>query len=112
MHILLYSDNCENSQKILTLLDKLSFKNIFKIININNTQLNLDKFKNLELPIIIDKKFIKPITGKNVNDYINNLKYFNNPTNNINFNKNNLILIPNIKEDDIASSININYLNL
>jgi hypothetical protein len=112
MHILLYSEKCENCHKILALLDKSSFNNLFKIININNTQLDLSKFKNLELPIIIDKKLAKPINGKNVNDYINNLKYFNNPTNNMIYNNNNSILIPNIKEDDKAISNNINYLNL
>ena len=55
---------------------------------------------------IIDSDLNKPLKGKYAFDYINNLKYFNNSTNNYN---NPLPPKPTIQEDDKALNDNNNY---
>jgi thiol-disulfide isomerase/thioredoxin len=97
MKVLFYSLNCEYCLKLLSFLDNNNIKNEFKLINIDK----IDKIpKNIDIvPTIIDSNLIQPLKGKFAFEYINNLKYFNNSTNNYS-----LQHPPNpiIKEDDKA----------
>jgi hypothetical protein len=55
------------------------------------------------VPSIVDTELIQPLKGKAVFEYLLNLKYFNNPTNNIEYIKN-IPINPYIKEDEKALS--------
>ena len=97
MKIIFYSLQCEYCLKLLSFIDKYDIKNQFKLINIDK----LDKIpKTIDIvPTIIDSNLNQPLKGKDAFDYINNLKYFNNSTNNY---ENPLPPIPIIKEDNKA----------
>jgi len=97
MKVLFYSLQCDYCIKLLSFLDNYNIKNEFKLINIDK----LDKIpKNIDIvPTIIDSDLNQPLKGKFAFEYINNLKYFNNSTNNY---ENPKPPIPIIKEDDKA----------
>ena len=80
MKIVFYSEQCEYSKKLIAYLDKHNIKNLFNLINIDNTQVpdEIDV-----VPSIIDTELNQPMKGKKAFEYLLNLKYFNNPTNNI-----------------------------
>ena len=113
MNILLYNDKCDNCKKILLYINNNNLTINFKLLNINlKNNEKKKKFDNFILPLVIDKKLTKPIDGNNIIEYLKNLKYFNNPTNNIEFINYNFINKPNIEEDSKALSNNNNYLNI
>jgi hypothetical protein len=112
MKVVYYSEQCEYSKKLLAYLDKNNIKNLFKFVNIDNTDVpdTIDK-----VPLIIDSNLNEPMKGKKAFEYLLNLKYFNNPTNNIEHVKE-LPANPNIPEDDKAiksktSSFELNSTN-
>ena len=100
MKIVFYSNQCEYCNKLLLYLEKYNIKSLFKLINIDDTPAppGIDS-----VPSIIDTELIQPLKGKAVFEYLLNLKYFNNPTNNIEYIKN-IPINPYIKEDEKALS--------
>jgi hypothetical protein len=105
MKIIFYSNKCDYSKKMLVYLENNNIKNFFKLVNIdqNSYPPEIDI-----VPTIIDTELNQPMKGKKAFEYLLNIKYFNNPTNNIEYNKN-IIPRPNIPEDEKASSnISIN----
>lgn len=98
MKLLFYSDNCEFCKKLLEYLDKYNIKFMFNLINIDNSEAP----KDIDIvPTIIDTELNQPLKGKKVFEYLLNLKYFNNPTNNIDYIKD-LPVNPSIQEDEKA----------
>ncbi len=98
MKVVFYSDKCEYCKKLLAYLDKYNIKNIFKLVNIDVTEAP----KDIDIvPTIIDTELNQPLKGKKAFEYLLNIKYFNNPTNNIDYVKD-LPPNPDIKEDDKA----------
>lgn len=105
MKIIFYSDQCEFCKKLILYLEKNNLINQFKLINIDN----LDKIpKDIDIvPAIVDPDLLEPLKGKLAFEYVNNLKFFNNSTNNY---KNPLPPKPDIPED--SKAINNSYNNL
>lgn len=100
MKIIFYSEKCEYCKKILDYLDKYNIKHMFDLIDINNN--NIPKDIDI-VPTIIDSELNQPLKGKKAFEYLINIKYFNNPTNNIDYIKS-LPANPDIKEDDKADT--------
>ena len=106
MKVIFYSDNCQYCTNMLTYLDKNNIRSLFKLINIDV----IEPPKEIDIvPTIIDTELTQPLKGKKAFEYLLNIKYFNNPTNNIDYIKD-LPENPNIPEDDKA--IQNNSLNL
>jgi hypothetical protein len=84
-------------------LNKHNIISLFKLFNIdnNNPPDGIDV-----VPTIIDTELIQPLKGKKAFEYLLNIKYFNNPTNNIEYVKD-IPLKPEIPEDDKAFSKNM-----
>jgi hypothetical protein len=98
MKVVFYSDQCEYCKKLLLYLEKYNIKSLFKLINIDKTQ----PPKEIDIvPTIIDTELNQPLKGKKAFEYLLHVKYFNNPTNNIDYIKE-LPINPDIKEDDKA----------
>jgi len=100
MILLFYSDECVLSNKLLEYINKNNLNEYFNMININ-------KISNIPtnitiVPTIIDTTIEAPIEGKKAFEYVINQKYFNRPTNNIDYWINNNIPKPNIDEDNKA----------
>ena len=101
MKIVFYSDKCEYCKKLIAYLEKHNIKYIFKMVNIDNTEAP----KDIDIvPTIIDTELNQPLKGKKAFEYLLNIKYFNNPTNNIDFIKD-IPSNPEIIEDDKATQI-------
>jgi hypothetical protein len=101
MKILFYSSKCEYSKKILLYLEKNNIKDFFKMLNIDNQKIPNDiKI----VPTIIDTDLNEIMEGKKAFEYLINIKYFNNPTNNIELVKE-IPSNPEIPEDDKAQTI-------
>jgi hypothetical protein len=103
MKVVFYSDQCEYSKKLIAYLEKNNIKNLFKLINIDNTNVpdNIDV-----VPSIVDTELNQPMKGKKAFEYLLNLKFFNNPTNNVDYLKE-LPQNPNIPHDDKAIKLKI-----
>ena len=107
MKVVFYSDQCEYSRKLLAYLDKHNIRSIFNLINVDYTT----PPKEIDMvPTIIDSELNKPLKGKKAFEYLLNLKYFNNPTNNIELVKD--ITNPEIKEDELALQSNTDNLEI
>jgi hypothetical protein len=98
MRVVFYSKKCEYSNKLIAYLEKNNIKNLFEFINIDETE--PPDYIDL-VPTIVDTKLNQPMKGKKAFEYLLNLKYFNNPTNNIEYIKE-LPTNPDIPEDDKA----------
>jgi hypothetical protein len=98
MRVIFYSEQCEYSKKLLAYIEKNNIKNIFKLVNIDTTEVS-DEIDIV--PTIFDTELNQPMKGKKAFEYLLNLKFFNNPTNNIEYIKE-LPPNPNIPEDDKA----------
>lgn len=98
MKVVFYSEQCEYSKKLLAYLEKNNIKNLFKLVNIDKSYVpdEIDV-----VPSIVDTELNQPMKGKKAFEYLLNLKYFNNPTNNVEYVKE-LPANPNIPEDDKA----------
>ena len=115
MKVIFYSDKCQYCNNMLIYLDKHNIKTLFNLVNID-TIVPPDGIDIV--PTIIDTELTQPLKGKKAFEYLLNIKYFNNPTNNIEYVKE-LPENPVIPEDDKAiqnNSINLelnkNTLNL
>jgi len=100
MIILFYSEQCQYCTKLFDYIIKNNLKKYFKMINIDNTDNIPDNIKIV--PTIIDTTIQAPLEGKYALEYLFNQKYFNHPTNNIEFWLNMGIPIPSIEEDKKA----------
>lgn len=108
MRIIFYSDQCDYSIKLLTYLDKNNIKSLFKLINVDK----ITPPKEIDIvPTIVDTTLNQPLKGKKAFEYLINIKYFNNPTNNIDDVKE-LPTNPVIQEDDKAIKSETTNLNL
>ena len=98
MKIIFYSDKCQYCNNMMTYLDKHDIKSLFKLVNIDV----INPPKEIDIvPTIIDTELTQPLKGKKAFEYLLNIKYFNNPTNNIEYVKD-LPENPVIPEDDKA----------
>lgn len=99
MKELYYSENCNVCLKLIEYLEKNNIINQFKLIDINKNE----KPKEVDVvPTIIDSDLNQPQKGKQAFEYLLNIKYFNNPTNNIEYVKN-IPPNPKIENDKLAS---------
>ena len=99
MKELYYSENCNVCLKLIEYLEKNNIINQFKLIDINKNE----KPKEIDVvPTIIDSDLNQPQKGKQAFEYLLNIKYFNNPTNNIEYVKN-IPPNPKIENDKLAS---------
>lgn len=101
MRVIFYSDRCEYSKKMLAYLDKYNLKSLFNLVNIDVT--NVPPEIDI-VPAILDTELNQPLKGKDAFEYLVNIKYFNNPTNNIEYIKD-LPPNPAIPEDDKANAV-------
>jgi hypothetical protein len=111
MIVLFYSEECQICQKILNYINtnlnenKISY---FKFIDVK--KIHIDNIK--VIPTIIDEDMKVPIEGIKVFEYIINQKYFNHPTNNIDFWLDKDVPTPNIDQDTKAiERHNLSYAN-
>jgi hypothetical protein len=100
MIILFYSDECKFSSKLLEYINNNNLIDFFKLVNIDL----LDTIpENINIvPTIIDSNIEAPLEGKKAFEYVINHKFFNYPTNNVDFWVNNPIPKPSIEEDNKA----------
>ena len=103
MKVIFYSEHCEHCKKMLLYLNKYNIASLFKLIDIDTNEVP----KEIDIvPTIIDSELNQPLKGKQAFEYLVNIKYFNNPTNNIEYVKE----IPNnpqIPVDELANKLNI-----
>jgi len=108
MKVIFYSEKCQYCDNMMIYLDKHNIKSMFKLINIDN----IDPPKEIDIvPTIVDTELTQPLKGKKAFEYLLNIKYFNNPTNNIDYIKD-LPVNPVIQEDDKAIQNNSTNLEL
>lgn len=106
MKVIFFSEKCDYCKKLLAYLDKNNIMSLFKLINIdiNDVPDEIDI-----VPTILDTDLNQPLKGKKAFEYLLNIKYFNNPTNNIEYVKE---LPPNpdipLDEKAISSTKNMN----
>lgn len=99
MKELYYSESCNVCSQLIEYLKKNNIINQFKLIDINKNE----KPKEIDIiPTIIDSDLNQPQKGKQAFEYLLNIKYFNNPTNNIEYVKN-IPPNPKIENDKLAS---------
>ena len=108
MKVIFYSDKCQYCSNMITYLDKHNIKSMFKLVNIDN----IDPPKEIDIvPTIVDTELIQPLKGKKAFEYLLNIKYFNNPTNNIDYIKdlpdNPLIPIDDKANNDTTQNLEI-----
>ena len=102
LKVIFYSDKCQYCNNMMIYLDKHNIKSMFRLVNIDN----IDCPKEIDIvPTIVDTEITQPLKGKKAFEYLLNIKYFNNPTNNIEYIKD-LPDNPVIPEDDKANSSN------
>ena len=100
MIILFYSNQCKFSEKLLEYIKKNNLEKNFKMINIDD---DISIPDNITIvPTIIDETVPAPLEGKDAFLYIVNKKYFDHPTNNIDFWLNKVVPKPIIEEDKKA----------
>jgi hypothetical protein len=105
MKIIFYSDKCEYCKKMFFYLDKHNITSLFKLINIDN-----NNYPDIDIvPTIVDSELLEPMKGKKVFEYLLSIKYFNNPTNNIDYD---VPPKPEIIEDEKASTNITNNLEI
>ena len=99
MKELYYSESCNVCFQLIEYLEKNNIINQFRLIDINKNE----KPKEVDvIPTIIDSDLNQPQKGKQAFEYLLNIKYFNNPTNNIEYVKN-IPPNPKIENDKLAS---------
>ena len=102
MRILFYSESCNFCLKLLEYINKNNLEQYFKMICIDEKTAKVPKHITI-VPTVIDTTIESPMEGKKAFEYVINQKYFNHPTNNIEYTKNG-IPIPTIEEDKKAGS--------
>ena len=103
MKVIFYSEKCQYCNNMLTYLDKNNLRSLFDLINID---VNVPPKEIDSVPTIIDTDITQQLKGKKAFEYLINIKYFNNPTNNIEYIKD-LPENPIIPNDDKAFQSNI-----
>ena len=99
MKVVFYSEQCDYCKKLLDYMEKYSITSLFKLINIDRTT----PPKDIDIvPTIIDTELNQPLKGKKAFEYLFNIKYFNNPTNNVEIVKE-IPPNPHIPEDEKAN---------
>lgn len=100
MIILFYSDECKFSSRLLEYIKNNNLTDFFKLVDIDL----LDTIpENINIvPTIIDSNIEAPLDGKKAFEYVINHKFFNYPTNNVDFWVNSPIPKPTIEEDNKA----------
>ena len=101
MIVLFYSEQCQYCVKLLDYITKNNLKKFFKMINVD-TSTKIPSNVTI-VPTIIDTTIEAPLEGKYALEYLFNQKYFNHPTNNIEFWINMGVPIPSIEEDKKAN---------
>ena len=101
MRILFYSETCNFCLKLLEYINKNNLAEFFKMICIDKTN-NIPKNITV-VPTVIDTIIQAPLEGKKAFEYVINQKYFNHPTNNIDYIKYG-VPKPTIEEDHKAIS--------
>jgi hypothetical protein len=102
MKIIFYSNYCKLCIALLGKIKENNYESYFKMICIDNID---DLPKNITVvPTILDDDLDGYLEGDKARDYILNLKFFNNPTNNIEFTKNGPPARPIIEEDSKANA--------
>lgn len=81
--IIFYSNDCEYCNKLLEYINKYNLNDTFKLVDIKSIKKIPESIKTV--PTLIDPNLNQPLLNKQVFEYLVNFKYFNNPTNNINF---------------------------
>ena len=113
MIVLFHSEQCKYCVKLVEYITANNLKKYFKMVNVDTVSRIPDKVTIV--PTIIDTTIEAPLEGKHALEYLFNQKYFNHPTNNIDFWLNMGIPIPSIEEDDKANDnfklTNYAYLN-
>ena len=108
MKVIFYSDNCQYCNNMMLYLDKHNIKSMFKLVNIDF----IDVPEGIDIvPTIVDTELNQSLKGKKAFEYLLNIKYFNNPTNNIDYIKN-LPENPIIPEDNKALQNNSTNLEI
>jgi hypothetical protein len=102
MRILFYSESCNFCLKLLEYINKNNLEQYFKMICIDEKTTKVPKHITI-VPTVIDTTIESPMEGKKAFEYVINQKYFNHPTNNIEYTKNG-IPTPTIDEDTKAAS--------
>jgi hypothetical protein len=102
MRILFYSESCNFCLKLLEYINKNNLEQYFKMICIDEKTAKVPKHITI-VPTVIDTTIESPMEGKKAFEYVINQKYFNHPTNNIEYTKNG-IPTPTIDEDTKAAS--------
>ena len=100
MIILFYSNQCKFSEKLIEYINKNNLEKYFKMINIDN-ETKIPDYITI-VPTIIDETIEAPLEGKDAFVYVVNQKFFNHPTNNIDFWVNKTVPKPFIDEDKKA----------
>ena len=95
--VLFYSKKCKISIKLLDIIQKENISNKCTLICIDDNKIKLPT-NITNIPAIITKNINKPLYNNDCVDFIYNMKFFNQTTNNIN--KNNVIDI-DIKQDNL-----------
>jgi len=99
MKELYYSESCNVCSQLIEYLEKNNIINQFRLIDISK---NVKPREVDVVPTIIDSDLNQPQKGKQAFEYLLNIKYFNNPTNNIEYVKN-IPPNPKIENDKLAS---------
>ena len=107
MKILFYSNRCKFSKKALIYLEKHNIKDMFKLVNIDNEE--YPEYIDV-VPTIIDTELTELLKYQPVFEYLTNIRYFNNPTNNVEYIKD--IINPNIPDDELADKNEIPFIYL
>ena len=100
MIILFHSNECLFCIKLLEYINNNNLNDFFKFINIDTIVVIPENITIV--PTIIDPSIEAPLEGKKAFEYVVNHKYFNHPTNNINFWVKNPPPKPTIEEDKKA----------
>jgi glutaredoxin-related protein len=100
MIILFHSEECKFCVKLLEYINTNNLKDFFKFIDIDNLNTIPENIKLV--PTIIDSNIEAPLEGKKAFEYVVNHKYFNHPTNNVDFWVNSPLPKPQIDEDTKA----------
>lgn len=101
--IIFYSNKCKYCKDLINLMNDNNIKD-YKLINIDNIDKNKINFLQRVPTLLIPEKI--PLIGINAFNYIKSNLYFNNNTNNINYNPNKLL------NDDLLINHHDNNKNL
>jgi hypothetical protein len=108
MKVVFYSEQCDYCKKLLDYMNKYNITSLFKLINIDKST----PPKDIDIvPTIIDTELNQPLKGKKAFEYLFNIKYFNNPTNNVEVVKE-IPPNPQIPEDEKANKTKLLNLEL